>query len=290
MKSMPWMRRGAAIFLGSMLALLIPAASALAAPYSQVVVYGDSLSDNGNFFASVEQLASSLGAPLVDFAWIGATTGVGNYADSGTATSLGAAGLPGMTMIFNATKASLSPFVAGGLFIVWGGPNDFLAPSPLDVTPLDTVARAVGNELSIILELQGLGVQHILTPYFRSLGPAFATQGSLLTDAFNAALMAALPADVAYYNTADLFRSVFSNPGGYGLTDVTTPCFDQTAQSICANPDQYLFFDDFHPTAAAHAILAHEFEAAVTVPEPGTIALLSIALMGLRFSRRKRLG
>jgi hypothetical protein len=95
---------------------------------------------------AVEQLASSLGAPLIDFAWIGATTGVGNYGDQGTVTSLGAFNLPGMTSAFNATKAGLGPYVAGGLFIVWGGPNDVLAPSPLDLTPQAIINRAVSNE------------------------------------------------------------------------------------------------------------------------------------------------
>src|ERR1039458_1699715 len=68
---------------------------AQAGSFNAVVVYGDSLSDNGNLFAAtgqpgwpyyqgrsrsdgpvaVEQLAAALDAPLLDFAWIGATTG-----------------------------------------------------------------------------------------------------------------------------------------------------------------------------------------------------------------------
>ena len=69
---------------------------AQASPFSSLIVYGDSLSDNGNLFAAVgqpeapyylgrrsngpvavEQLAVLLGVPLIDFAWIGATTGIG---------------------------------------------------------------------------------------------------------------------------------------------------------------------------------------------------------------------
>lgn len=112
---------------------------AQAGPFSTVVAYGDSLSDNGNFYAAVgqpgwpyyvgcrsdgpvavEQLAAALGVPLVDFAWIGATTGVGNYADGGTVTSFGSHSLPGMQTVFAATQASLGPFLANGLFVVWG--------------------------------------------------------------------------------------------------------------------------------------------------------------------------
>src|ERR1039458_8722594 len=122
----------------------------------QTLVYGDSLSDKGNLFAAtgepgapyyqgrrsdgpvaVEQLATALGTPLLDFAWIGATTGIGNYADGGTPTTLGAFSLPGMQGEFAATQALLGPYLNSGLFIVWGGANDFLSPSPLDLTTPD---------------------------------------------------------------------------------------------------------------------------------------------------------
>jgi len=314
MTAMNCVRRGAAILLGSVLALGIPATNAVAASYSSVVVYGDSLSDNGNFYAAtggipgapyynglrsdgpvaVERLAASMGVPLVDFAWIGATTGVGNYGDSGTVTSLGAYSLPGMTSVFNLTKAGLGPFAANGLFVVWGGPNDVLAPSPLDLTPFDILNRAVSNEIGIILGLQALGVQHILapgmpdlglTPYFRSLGPAAAAAGSAFTDYFNAALSAALPSDVKYYDTAGLLRDVYNHPATFGFSNVTDACFNGV--TVCANPGQYLFFDDFHPTAATHALLAREFAVAVGVPEPGTVALFAMGLAVVGLARRK---
>jgi cholinesterase len=311
MTPMGSMRRGAALLLASLPALLLPLASATAAPYSSVVVYGDSLSDNGNFFAAtgvpgapyfggrrsdgpvaVEYLASSLGVPLLDFAWIGATTGDGNFGDGGTVTTPGAGPLPGMTTVFDATKAGLGPYVADGLFVVWGGPNDILAPSPLDATPGDIISRAVGNLVAITSELQALGARHILvpgmpdlglTPFFRSIGQA--AEGTAFTNAFNFALQAFLPADVLYFDTASLFRSVVADPTAFGFANVTEPCFDKVA-TVCANPGEYLFFDDFHPTTATHALLAGRFAAAVGVPEPGTVALMCIALAGLGVSRR----
>jgi len=99
------------------LALVLLSLSTLAhaAPFGSVVVYGDSLSDNDDLFAAtgqsrasyfqgrrsdgpvaVEQLAAALGAPLIDFAWLGATSGSGNYADGGTPTTSGLISLPGM--------------------------------------------------------------------------------------------------------------------------------------------------------------------------------------------------
>ena len=59
--------------------------------------------------------------PLADFAWIGATTGIGNYADGGTPTDLGAFSLPGMQTELALSQAGLGPYLANGLFVVWGG-------------------------------------------------------------------------------------------------------------------------------------------------------------------------
>ena len=302
-------------FLIVLLAVVSLTSTVFAGQYSSVVVYGDSLSDNGNLFSAsggtippdppyfqgrrsngpvaVEYLAASLGAPLVDFAWIGATTGVGNYGDSGSVTSLGSFGLPGMTTTYTVTKGLLGPFISGGLFVVWGGANDILAPSAQDTTPGDIISRALANELSIIADLKGMGVKSILapgmpdlglTPYFRSLGPVAAAQGSAFSDAFNAGLQASLPADVIYYDTASMLRSVVANPGAYGFTNAT----DAYLPSVSGDPNAYVFYDDFHPTTATHAIIARGFEANVTVPEPSTFLLLGAGLGGLALLRRKR--
>ena len=277
---------------------------AQAGSISAVVVYGDSLSDNGNLFkasgqpgapyymgrrsdgpVAVEQLATALGSTLVDFAWIGATTGIGNYADAGTTTSLGSFSLPGMQAEFAATQASLSPFLSNGLFIVWGGANDYLAPSPLDKTPQAIISRGVADELGIVTSLELLGAHNILvpglpdfglTPDFRAMGPVAAAQASAFTDAYNAALRSSLPAGVLFYDTAALLRSVVSNPGAYGFTNVTDPCFNGT--TVCANPSQYLFFDGFHPTTATDRLAALGFQATVT-PEPSSSALIVVGLV-----------
>lgn len=182
------------------LALSSTPAVILADPFTSVVVYGDSLSDNGNLFAAtggtipgppyfdgrrsngpvaVEQLATTLGVPLQDFAWIGATTGIGNFGDGGTPTGFGSFGLPGMQTELAGTAGLLGPFLSSGLFVVWGGANDFLAPSPLDSFPSGVIARGVSDLVGIVTTLQGLGAQHILvpgmpdlglTPFFESLG------------------------------------------------------------------------------------------------------------------------
>jgi phospholipase/lecithinase/hemolysin len=293
------------------LVLLGVAAVANADPFSAIVVYGDSLSDNGNLFAAsgqppapyfqgrrsngpvaVEQFATMLGVPLVDFAWNGATTGIGNSGDLGTTTTTGAFSLPGMQVELAGSLPLIGPFLNDGLFVVWGGANDFLAPSPLDLTPQAIVTRGVTNLLGIVTSLQGLGAQNILvpgmpdlglTPFIQGLGPVAAAQYSAITDAFNALLLNGLPSGVHYFDTASLIRSMVANPGAYGFSNVTSPCFDGSA--VCANPDEYLFWDDFHPTTATHGFVASGF--ARVVPEPSTAVLLSAAFAICIVSRKR---
>ncbi len=295
------------------LIVFIFSAGAAAGPFTWVVAYGDSLSDNGNMYAAtgqppapyyqgrysngpvaVEDLAAQLGAPLMDLAWAGATTGIGNEGDGGTPTTLGAFSLPGMETVFNGSLAAVAPLAPSALFVVWGGPNDFLSPAPEDGGDYFKVAdRAVGDLMSMVIGLKGIGVQHILvpgmpdlglTPYFQSMGQG--ASGSFLTDYFNAKLAAELaPTGAIYYDTAGLMRDVVANPAKYGFTNVTDACF--TGTTICGSPNSYLFFDDFHPSAHAHAIIADEF-AQSAVPEPATYILVTSALAVVAVARRMR--
>ena len=273
-------------------AMGLVSSSALASSFSSLVVFGDSLSDNGNLYSLIgyppapyydgrfsngpvaaEQLATNLGAPLYDFAVGGATSGVGNYVDGGTQTAPGMFGLPGMQAeLAEAGPLLASPIVPSSLFLVWGGANDFLTEgSP-------TVAAA--NVDAIVAALESDGAQHILVPGLPDLGLTPDYYGNPLatayTDAFNAALVAGLPPGATYYDTANLLDEVVADPAAYGFSNVTTPCFD--GSTVCSDPNQYLFWDGFHPTTAADTILADQFEKAAETPEPGSVVLLATGL------------
>jgi phospholipase/lecithinase/hemolysin len=305
------MNRSAIVRIALLLSLVATpwAAPAAAAPITSVISYGDSLSDNGNLFAltgyppsppyfsgrgsngpvAVEQLALSLGVPLLDFAVYGATTGIGNSVDGGTPTALGALSLPGMA------AQALVATGPGDLVVVWGGANDFFSPAAGDTLP-DTVTRAVTNLVTLVVTLQALGAQQILvpglpdlglTPAFLAGGPGMSAFGSTVTDAFNAALKASLPAGVLFADTASLLRDVVANPSAYGLTNVTDSCFNQITLTVCTNPDQYMFWDLVHPTTAGHGIFAEQFEQTV-VPEPSTLVLAVTGLALASIRRRRR--
>jgi len=260
----------------------VESARAQGQPISQVVVLGDSLSDNGNLCGAigyppsppywlgrssngpvaVEYLAQSLGVLLKDFAWWGATTGVGNFTDGGTVDGFGAGSLPGMTTVFQgALSAGEFPIDPNALYVVWGGPNDFWMVDGASASV--AVQKAVANLVTMVGQLQSLGARQILvlnmpdlgrTPYLLALPPqigAFFTQVSLV---FDQALKASLPAGVRYFDTFSLLSAVLANPAAYGFTNVNAACL--TPLSICANPDQYLFWDIVHFTTAGHALVA----------------------------------
>jgi phospholipase/lecithinase/hemolysin len=141
-----------------------------------------------------------------------------------------------MANSYASTASSIAAVAQTVLFVVWGGANDFLSPSPLDITPMgvDNLAvadRAANNLVSLVNALTGFGAKHILvpglpdlglTPVFQSQGPAVAAQASALTDYFNFKVASSLASDVTYFDTAGLLRAVVANPGAYGFTNVTT--------------------------------------------------------------------
>lgn len=235
----------------------------VSAAYSELVVFGDSLSDNGNFLAltggqfpspafgyatgrfsngpvAVEYLATSLGLTLHNFAVGGARTGTpfgggsDNYVDaSGQGTELG---LP--SDYFNGTGvlAQISQRVAAGpldpnaLYLVWAGPNDYFLPESL-LSP-DTVPNAIGHLGSGLTQLYNAGARNFLVPNMANLGltPAMQAEGPL------AAGLATLRS--AEHNTA-LAQLLGTLDQTLTLADFRTVDVFDLLNSAALNPDQY---------------------------------------------------
>ena len=256
-------------------------------PFSHEYVFGDSISDTGNYYRLsggsppppyaegrfcngplwVEYLAASLGMPYQsgdNFAVAGATTGTLNAND-------GVAGreYPGL-LDEVASFAALSSVSEPGraLYVVEAGANDVSVALATGMSPVAMIANGVNNTVAAIQQLSGSGAQFILvmnlpdvgvTPLARGLGesgPAMLTQLSAaynqaLDQALNQLTQAGIP--TIRLNAFAVLDDMVNRPAAYGFTDVTTPCLFAPAGS---NPDQFLFWDAWHPTTRAHQVLA----------------------------------
>jgi cholinesterase len=266
-------------------------------PFHPCPPYYDGRYSNGP--VAVEYLADSIlpgGATATNFfnfSVSGSTTGIGNFGDGGTATSSGVFGLPGMyQQVGYYLTGSGGVADPDALYFVWGGANDFLT--------LDSPILAAQNIALYVGALATAGAEHILVPNVPDLSytPFVQSEGlEALAQAFSVGFNAELAAqlgglsllfpdtEIMLFDTFSFLNDVVLNPADYGFTNSQDACLLSIVSTPCADPDNYVFWDDFHPTTQAHAVIAAAF--AEAVPEPGSIALLAVGLLGLMVAGRR---
>lgn len=271
---------------------------------------------NGNVW--VQDLAADLGlAPLkasllggTDYAYGGAESGVTSF--NTVPADIDLTGTTGQLAQYSSTHASADP---NALYTIWIGANDLKAI--LGTSPTSTQAAAdadavVANIDSAIDTLSALGAKNFLivgvpdlgkTPSAIADGPAGVAASTELSAYFDGALLnggGGLPSlaslatqnsiHLSFLNTYSVLDSIVANPAAYGLTNVTSPCLtgavNYSGGTVCSTPSQYLFWDDLHPTAAGHAIIASAALATLPVPEPPFSLLIAIGALGLLLARR----
>lgn len=296
------------IISGLVLSATLVPIKAIAATFSQLVVYGDSLSDLGRAAAAtggaappysavfgggrfsngpiwVEYLAASLEIPAdgnpainraTNFAVGGATTGTANIIQPL---------IPFPIPALNGIQKQVNDNVVtdpDALYVIWGGANDYLFAGITDP------GIPVGNLFTDINTLIDRGARNILVPNLSNLGalPSTRNLGATAIDLNNLTAFhnAGLVANIADLNRArpdvnlnlldvnGLFNRVVANPSSFGFTDVTNQCI--TATTVCANPSANLFWDEVHPTTEGHRLigeLAFNTVSPTAVPEPITM-------------------
>lgn len=288
--------RGACLFFIYYLAAAFPQVAAAQIPAAQIpvdhmVVFGDSLSDNGNLYAAVqwpapptyslgrstdgadtypasaisglweEQLASLLGLPTpqpdlaksagLNFSFVGAESG--DIANSAT-------GPYGMALQVQKYLQQNPANISTALHVFWGGTNDvFDYPNPL-ASAVGSVENISGQISSIAAAGGKYFVWLNLSPLDLSPRGAGRADVAAATAAFAASMQDAITTLHASHpdivivpvDIYSLFKQVIQAPAEYGLLNVTT-----ASQGYAVNPDLYIFWDDLHPTTRMHQIIAN---------------------------------
>ena len=282
-------------------ALTLAAASAVAGAasaqtYTRLVVFGDSLSDNGNLFAVTGGAAPAsppyfqgrfssgvvftelLGFNAGRYAAGAPVTGSINYAFGGSRTDTIATPGPGMRSQLALYQGAGGVFGARDLVTVLGGANNIFQALPAagaSANPSGSIApvsiAAAGDINFMVNTIAGAGAGTILvvnlpklslTPQFRNTPAAPLADFAVTT--FNGALFTGLTTTAAARPGSniilmDLFKigdTIAGDPQAFGVTNITDPCFNQIAMTVCSNPNDYFYFDGVHPTATGHRILA----------------------------------
>jgi phospholipase/lecithinase/hemolysin len=165
------------------------------------------------------------------------------------------------------------------------------------------VAEAEENTVDAIDELYALGARSLLFFGVQNLGntPRFVgTPLQSLADQFSQSFDATVLGDlggldglkVFAMKPAATFARIKADPAAFGFVNVTEPCWtgnftDPSSGTLCsptlAGQDEYLYWDQAHPTAAGHLIIA-DVAYALVAPEPATWAMTLVGFAGLGFA------
>ncbi len=243
---------------------------------------------NGPNYA--DQLGVELGLPVVP-----SLAGGSNFAFGGARTDSHASGQPfdilSQVQMVKASGILLDP---NALVVLFGGANNLqdavadAAQNPRTAIPngLNAVRNAVGDLKFALDGLVVAGAKNILvmnapniglTPRIKSLttiAPGIEAYTKALTLHFNLGLdqVAHRRHGVTLYrfDTFSFFNDVVGNPAAYGFTNATDRCYTGDdlnftgGGTICPNPDEYVFWDGFHPTAVVHQFFAEDIFSTLT--------------------------
>jgi phospholipase/lecithinase/hemolysin len=207
-----------------------------------------------------------------DFAWGGSTSETGY-------TYVYLANLQEQVKLYIAlltTKYAQMPDIKTTLFTVWSGGNDVIYYVD-GYTTRYTPQKLCDNIAAAVTTLYNAGGRYFIVPNLPPLGDKPNYRGTKdeakandFVNTYNPLLQNRLALlrtqltgiTIIAFDAYRVFKAVLMNPEAYKLTNVTDAAFtpnkdrSQHYGSVVKNPDQYLFWDQTHPTRTGHAIIA----------------------------------
>lgn len=311
--------------------------------FSDILFFGDSLTDTGNVTEVYARIPHPPGAPAtipgapydaegrasngllyadvlaqgLGFSALASERGGDNFAYGGARTRYQLFGAPFLGILDQVAAFRARPGAAdpNALFVLWGGSNnlqDLFLRKTVDAlgNPIPTLGQTLGDIDGALESLHAEGARRLLVPNVPNLGraprvrelggPAGQAAATGLVQAYNQGLDQVLDAFEARHPDVQLLRfdsfaaleDIVANASFHGITNLTDRCYtgDDTGftggGTVCANPDEYLFWDGIHPTAITHRLLGEAMLSAV--PEPSQVAMLAAGLLVLAAAARRR--
>lgn len=260
--------------------------------YDAIYVFGDSYCDVGNVFAAtshavplsppyyngrfsdgpiwIEHVASAWGLPMLPSLLGGTDYAFGGAHVTGPVGSIPS--VPQQVALYLSQHGGKADPKA--LYVLEGGGNDILdatggSPQALGyeiafgIAQSELLLRRAGAKNFLIPNLLDVGLLPFAKPH-----AVFATAASV---AANKVLNELLEFEEAFegirihrLDVFALFRAVASDATHFGFTDITHPCLDTVAHTICSDPARTLFWDTVHPTVFGHAFFAVTVESSLS--------------------------
>jgi outer membrane lipase/esterase len=283
------------------------------AQFSGTYIFGDSLSDAGQYGARFTTNPGLTAAMYVGQNWGFASTpsftGGNAYAQGGARVNspspLIPAGAPNLSIAQQVSQLlAKGPLDPHAIYQIQGGANDiFVGASQFQAgqitqTQLQTqVGQAALDLAAQVGRLNASGAQFVIlqnvpdigkTPFAASLGQqsSFTALSGLFNSTLNAAVGAA-HLNVIQFNASQLLNEIIASPALYGFANTTIPvcttdsslqCTPSTLRAPGGNLT-WVFADGVHPTTGADLLLAQAIESMITGPQQ--MAALADAPMGV---------
>jgi len=255
--------------------------------FDKFVVFGDSLSDNGNLYALVKgyqpQAPYYFGRFSNGLVWVEIMTNQMNMSPSHLEDyALGGAQTEGMKP--PGLKAQVDKYLANhtvdpnAIYIIWSGGDNYLYHPH---SAIREVNDAIADINDAIGELAQRGATNFLVPNLPDIGatpvakqwdqqyPKLKTSQHLtwLSQTHNSKLATDLPQlqsslgiNIMTIDVYKMLQMIMQTPSQFGYTNVTDRCytgaFHGGGGTECADPDEYLFWDWVHPTLKTHTLIA----------------------------------
>lgn len=256
-----------------------------------VVVFGDSLSDNGNLY-HIKQ-GTVLGAPYYfgrcsnGLVWVEILTNkldlppnrLDDRAIAGAQTD--GERPPGVKTQIAHYLTETPNVDPNKLYIIWAGGNNYIYHPYARKKRVQETINDINDSITTLAEH---GARYFLIPNLPDIGstplaaalqskhPHLHLQANLtkLSQEHNQTLSADLPTlqaqlgmnvTILVMDDYTMMKAAESDPSKFGLVNATQACYNapklfQGGGTVCATPNQYLFWDVVHPTLTGHEQLA----------------------------------